>query len=86
MTPSWSSLTRGSADKDFLCPEMGLGLDMGLEDIWSEDDGIFSLGLGVPAGVSDADDGLGVSDKLGLPVGSLEMGLGISPEPRPDLL
>lgn len=65
---------------------MGLGLDMGLEDICSEDDGIFSLGLGVPAGVSDADDGLGVSDKLGLPVGSLEMGLGISPEPRPDLL
>lgn len=77
VTPSWSSLTSGSADDGFLCPETGLGLEMGLEDICS--DGIFSLGLEVE------DDGLGVREEPLFPVGILEMGLGSSPEPRLDL-
>lgn len=93
VTPSWSSLTRGSAGRGLrlttepasLCPWLGFGLEMALglalEDIWS--DGIFSLGLGVDEDDSEDDDeGLGVSEELGLPAESLEMGLGMSPELR----
>lgn len=91
VTPSWSSFTRGSADRGLrlnseptsLCPVLGLGLEMGLglEGSWS--DGIFSLGLGADDDESeddDDDDGLGVSEELGLPVDSLDMLLGMSPE------
>lgn len=90
VTPSWSSFTRGSADRGLrlttehtsLWPELGLGL--ALEDSWS--DGIFSLGLGADDDDSeeedDDDEGLGVSEEPGLPVDSLEMGLGMSPELR----
>lgn len=68
-----------------LCPWMGFGLEMvlglALEDICS--DGIFSLGLGADEDDSEDDDeGLGVSEELGLPAESLEMGLGMSPELR----
>lgn len=98
VTPSWSSFTRGSADRDFrltadpasLCPELVLGLvmelDLELEDNWS--DGIFSLGLGADDDDDsedddeDDDDGGLVREVLGLPVDSLEMGLGMIPEPR----
>lgn len=87
VTPSWSSLTRGSADRDFLLaslsPELVLGLETeaGLEDSWS--DGIFSFGLGAAEEEEDDDDeGLGAREELGLPVDSLEMGLGMSPELR----
>lgn len=95
MTPSWSSFTRGSADSGLrltaepasLDPEPGLVLEMGLglelEDSWS--DGIFSLGLGTDDDDNDDDEGLGVSEEPGLPVDSLEMGLGMIPEPRPSL-
>lgn len=92
VTPSWSSFTRGSADRGLrltswptsLCPELDLGLE--LDDIWS--DGIFSFGLGTDEddeSEDDDDEGLGVSDELGFPGGSLEMGLGMSPELRLDL-
>lgn len=86
VTPSWSSLTRGSADSDLrltsLCPELGLGLEMEpvLEDSWS--DGIFSLGLGAEDDDNEDDEGLEVNEELGLLVGILEMGLDMSPEPR----
>lgn len=95
VTPSWSSFTRGSADDCFrltmsLCPVLGLGLEMGLgpglglvlEDSLS--DGILSLGLGLDDDNGDKDDneGLGVSEAPGLPVASLESGLGMRPEPR----
>lgn len=94
VTPSWSSFTRGSADRGLrltseptsFCPGPALGLEMGLdlelEDSWS--DGIFSLGLGADDddNEDDDDEGLGVSEGLGLPVESLEMGLGMSPELR----
>lgn len=94
VTPSWSSFTRGSADRDLrlatepasLCPELGLGLEMGLglelEDSWS--DGIFNLGLGEDDddNEDDDDEGLGVCNEPGLPVDSLLMGLGMSPELR----
>lgn len=82
VTPSWSSFTSGSADKHFLCPEMDLGLGRGLGDICS--DGIFSLGLEAAVGDSE-DDGLAVREEPDLPLVTLEMGLGSSPEPRPDL-
>lgn len=82
VTPSWSSFTRGSPDKDLRLtspgPELGLGLEMVLEDSCS--DGIFRLALGAEVGDSE-DDGLGVTEELDLLVGSLEMGLGRSPEP-----
>lgn len=92
VTPSWSSFTRGSADRGLrlttehtsLWPELGLGL--ALEDSWS--DGIFSLGLGADDDDSEEeedDGGLGVSEEPGLPVGSLETGLGMSPELRAGL-
>lgn len=93
VTPSWSSFTRGSADRGLrlttehtsLWLELGLGL--ALEDSWS--DGIFSLGLGADDDDSEEededDDGLGVSEEPGLPVGSLETGLGMSPELRAGL-
>lgn len=59
--------------------EMGLGLV--LEDSWS--DGIFSWGLVVDDDDdNDDDESLGVREELGLPVDSLEMGLGIIPELR----
>lgn len=68
-------------------PGPALGLEMGpgleLEDSWS--DGIFSLGLGADDDDredDDDDEGLGVSEGLGLPAGSLEMELGMSPELR----
>lgn len=77
VTPSWSSLTRGSADEGFLCPDTGLGLEMGLEDNCS--DGIFRLALEVE------DGGLGVREEPVFPVAILEMGLGSSPELRLDL-
>lgn len=93
MTPSWSSFTRGSADRGLrltaepasLGPELGLVLEMGfgleLDDIWS--DGTFSLGLGADDDDNDDDDeGLGVKEELGLLADSLEMGLGRSPELR----
>lgn len=98
VTPSWSSFTSGSADRGLrltneptsLCPWPGLGLEMGLglelEDSWS--DGIFSLGLGADDDddkEDDEDEGLELSEELGLPVDSLEMGLGMSPELRLDL-
>lgn len=93
MTPSWSSFTRGSADRGLrltaepaslgpelgLVLEMGLGLELELEDSCSDD--IFSLGLGADDDESDDDEGLGVKE-LGLLVDSLEMGLGMSPELR----
>lgn len=59
------------------CPELGLGLEMGLEGSWS--DVIFSLGFEEEVGDSE-DDGLGVRDEPGFPVGSLDMGMGSSPE------
>lgn len=94
VTPSWSSFTRGSADRGLrltseptsLCPGPGLGREMGLglelEDSWS--DGIFSLGLGAEDDdkEDDEDEGLELSEEPGLPVDSLEMGLGMSPELR----
>lgn len=86
VTPSWSSLTRGSAESDLrltsLCPELGFGLEMEpvLEDSWSE--GIFSFGLGAEDEDSEDDEGLEVSEELGLLVGILEMGLDMSPELR----
>lgn len=99
VTPSWSSFTRGSADRDFrltaeppsLCPELVLGLEteLGLELEGSCSDGIFSLGLGTDDDDDDdseedeEDGGLGVREELGLPVDSLEMGL--IADPRPDL-
>lgn len=62
-------------------------LDLELEDNWSED--IFSLGLGADDDDDSEDDddddddgGLGVREELGLLVDSLEMGLGMIPEPR----
>lgn len=83
VTPSWSSLTRGSADGDFrltteqtsLWPE--LDLDRGLEDSWSDD--IFSLGLVADDEDDDSEDdeGLGVTEETGLLADSLEMGLGM---------
>lgn len=65
---------------------MGFGLELG--DSCS--DGILSLGLGVDDDDDDSEDddddeGLGVRVELGLPVDSLEMGLGMSPELRPGL-
>lgn len=95
VTPSWSSFTRGSADRGLrltteptsVCPELGFGLEMGLglelEDSWS--DGIFSLGLGVEDDDDDDnedDEGLGASEELGLLVDILEMGLCMIPELR----
>lgn len=94
VTPSWSSFTRGSADSGLrltsepmsFCPELDLGLEMGLglglEDSWS--DGIFSLGLRADDedNEDNDDEGLGVSEEPGLPVDSLEVGLGMSPELR----
>lgn len=90
MTPSWSSFTRGSADRGLRltteptspCTGLGLGLEMGLglelEESWS--DGIFSLGRGADDDDKDDDDSLGVSEEPGLPVDSLDMELGMSPE------
>lgn len=91
VTPSWSSFTRGSAERglrltnESLCPGPGLGLEiglgLGLEDSWS--DGIFSLGLGADDDdKEEEDEGLEVSEELGLTADSLEMGLGTSPELR----
>lgn len=87
VTPSWSSFTRGSADRDFrltsFCPGLDLGLEMdpGLEGSW--EDGIFSLGLGAEDDDSEEDDeGLGVRAELGLLVDSLEMEPGRSAELR----
>lgn len=83
VTPSWSSFTRGSAERDFLltshCPGLVLGLEMelGLDDSWS--DAMLILGLGV---IDDDDEGLGVIEELALPVDSLEVGLDMSPELR----
>lgn len=64
---------------------MGRGTAPGLEpdDICS--DGIFSFGLGADEedeDDSEEDEGLGVREEMGLPAGSLEMGLGARPEPR----
>lgn len=87
VTPSWSSFTRGSAERDFRltspCPELVLGLEMelGLDDSWS--DGILILGLGAEDDdIEDDDEGLGVREELVLHAESLEMGLGMSPELR----
>lgn len=93
VTPSWSSLTRGSAVWGLrlttaaasLVPGLGLGLETeaapGLEDSWS--DGIFSLGLG--ADDDDDDEGLGVREEPGLPVDSLDVGPEMRAEPWPGL-
>lgn len=63
---------------------MGLEMELGLEDSWS--DGIFSLGLGADDDDNEDDDeGLGVSEEPSLPVDSLETGPGRSPEPWPGL-
>lgn len=67
-----------------LFPELGLSLELelDLEDSWSDD--IFSLGPAADDDDSEDDDdddeGLGVSEEEALPVDSLEMGLGKSPE------
>lgn len=91
VTPSWSSFTRGSADRDLrltaeptsFCPEPGFGLGIwpgvGLEGSWL--DGIFSLGLLVEDS-GDDDGGLGGREELDLLDDSLEIGLGRSPELR----
>lgn len=86
VTPSWSSLTRGSADDGLrlasFCAELGLGLgkELVLEVSWS--DGIFSLGRGA----EDSDDAEGLLRDVGLLVGSLLRELDISPELRLGLL
>lgn len=55
-------------------------MELVLEDSWS--DGIFSLGLGAEDEDNEDDEGLEVSEELGLLVDILEMGLDMSPEPR----
>lgn len=82
VTPSWSSFTRGSADRDFRLtdepPSLWPGLGLGLQPELSWSDGILSCGLGP----DDEGDGRGPKEELDLLVKGREMGLGKSPEPR----
>lgn len=85
VTPSWSSLTRSSADVGLLLPQASPGpalrLGLGLEVSWS--DAIFNLGLGTEdeeeEDPDDSDEGLGPAAEAGLPVGGLEMALATRP-------
>lgn len=60
---------------------MGLEMELGLDDSWS--DGILILVLEAEDDdIEDDDEGLGVREEVALPADSLEMGLGMSPELR----
>lgn len=86
VTPSWSSLTKGSSDDGLrlasFCVELCLGL--GKEPVLGVicSDGIFSLGRGAEGSDDDED----LLRDVGLLVGSLLRELDTSPELRLDLL